>query len=245
MEYVPAVSQLQNEILRMMQDLERALQKPPDQRRWGMVIDLTKCVACDACTVSCKAENKTPPGVNYTLVIKEEVGTYPNVREVFLPRPCMQCDNPPCVEVCPVSATWKNDEGIVVIDYDACIGCRYCITACPYGARTFDFGDFYGDGTPMIALYETAPTFEYGEEHTRNPLQREESPIGNARKCNFCIQRLHEGLLPACINDCIGRSRYFGDLNDPDSLVSELLRERYTFRLKEELGTSPKVFYLS
>lgn len=242
MEYVPAVSQLQNEILRMMQDLERALQKPPDQRRWGMVMDLTKCVACDACTVSCKAENKTPPGVNYTVVLKEEIGIYPNVRAVFLPRPCMQCENPPCVEVCPVTATWQNDEGIVVIDYDVCIGCRYCITACPYGARTFDFGDWYTKDTPMIALYETAPTFEYGEESVRHD---DASPIGNVRKCNFCIQRLHEGLLPACINDCIGRSRYFGDLNDPDSLVSEFLRERYAFRLKEELGTSPKVFYLS
>ncbi|NOX62818.1 MAG: 4Fe-4S dicluster domain-containing protein [Chloroflexi bacterium] len=242
MEYTPVVAQMKNQIVRMMEDLERALQKPPSERRWGMVIDLSKCVACDACTVSCKAENKTPPGVNYTLVIKEEVGTYPNVREVFLPRPCMQCENPPCVDVCPVSATWKNEEGVVVIDYDVCIGCRYCITACPYGARTFDFGDWYTKNTPMLAPYETAPTFEYGEERVR---QDDVSPIGNVRKCNFCIQRLHEGLLPACINDCIGRARYFGDLNDPDSLVSELLRERYSFRLKDELGTSPKVFYLS
>jgi molybdopterin-containing oxidoreductase family iron-sulfur binding subunit len=242
MEYVPAVSQMKNQLVRMLEDLDRALQKPPSERRWGMVIDLGKCVACDACTVSCKAENKTPPGVNYTVVLKEEVGTYPNVRRVFLPRPCMHCENPPCVEVCPVSATWKNDEGIVVIDYDVCIGCRYCMTACPYGARNFDFGDWYTEDTPMLAPYETAPTFEYGEERVRHA---DVSPIGNVRKCNFCIQRLHEGLLPACINDCIGRARFFGDLNDPDSLVSELLRERYSFKLKEELGTSPKVFYLS
>ncbi|HIC89838.1 MAG TPA: 4Fe-4S dicluster domain-containing protein [Anaerolineae bacterium] len=239
---MPVVQEMENAIVRMLEDLQRALQKPPSERRWGMVIDLTKCVDCNACTVSCKAENKTPPGVNYTVVIKEEVGTYPNVREMFLPRPCMHCENPPCVHVCPVHATWQNEEGVVVIDYDACIGCRYCITACPYGARTFDFGDWYTEGTPMLAPYETVPTFEYGEERVR---REDESPVGNVRKCHFCLHRVHEGLLPACINDCIGRARYFGDLNDPDSLVSELLRERYSFRLKEELGTHPKVFYLS
>ena len=239
---MPVVQEMENTIIRMMEDLQRALQKPPSERRWGMVIDLTKCVACDACTVSCKAENKTPPGVNYTVVIKEEVGTYPNVRETFLPRPCMHCDNPPCVDVCPVSATWQNEEGVVVVDYDACIGCRYCMTACPYGARNFDFGEWYTEDTPKLAPYETAPTFEYGERRVRSD---HESPVGNVRKCHFCLHRVREGLLPACINDCIGRARYFGDLTDPDSLVSELLRERYSFRLKEELGTQPKVFYLS
>ncbi|NOZ29998.1 MAG: 4Fe-4S dicluster domain-containing protein [Chloroflexi bacterium] len=239
---MPVVQEMENTIIRMMEDLQRALQKPPSERRWGMVIDLTKCVACDACTVSCKAENKTPPGVNYTVVIKEEVGTYPNVREAFLPRPCMHCDNPPCVDVCPVSATWQNEEGVVVVDYDACIGCRYCMTACPYGARNFDFGEWYTEDTPKLAPYETAPTFEYSERRVRS---NHESPVGNVRKCHFCLHRVREGLLPACINDCIGRARYFGDLTDPDSLVSELLRERYSFRLKEELGTQPKVFYLS
>ncbi len=239
---MPVVQEMENTIIRMMEDLQRALQKPPSERRWGMVIDLTKCVACDACTVSCKAENKTPPGVNYTVVIKEEVGTYPNVREAFLPRPCMHCDNPPCVDVCPVSATWQNEEGVVVVDYDACIGCRYCMTACPYGARNFDFGEWYTEDTPKLAPYETAPTFEYSERRVRSD---HESPVGNVRKCHFCLHRVREGLLPACINDCIGRARYFGDLIDPDSLVSELLRERYSFRLKEELGTQPKVFYLS
>ncbi|MEJ2556019.1 MAG: 4Fe-4S dicluster domain-containing protein [Anaerolineae bacterium] len=239
---MPVVQEMENAIVRMLDDVKRALQKPPSERRWGMVIDLSKCVACDACTVSCKAENKTPPGVNYTVVLKEEVGTYPNVREVFLPRPCMHCENPPCVEVCPVGATHQTEEGTVVIDYDVCIGCRYCITACPYGARTFDFGEWYTKGTPMLAAYEIASTFEYGEERVRADGA---SPEGNVRKCHLCLHRVHEGLLPACINDCIGRARYFGDLNDPDSLVSELLRERYSFRLKEELGTHPKVFYLS
>ncbi|MCB2178421.1 4Fe-4S dicluster domain-containing protein [bacterium] len=242
MPYVPVVMEMENALVRMLKDIERALQKPASERRWGMVIDLTKCVACDACTVSCKAEKKTPPGVNYTIVLKEEVGTYPNVRGMYLPRPCMHCDEPPCVDVCPVNATWKNEEGIVVIDYDKCIGCRTCVTACPYGARTFDFGEYYTTDTPELAAYDTCPTYEYGDEIVR---EGNKSPIGNVRKCNFCIERLHEGLLPACINDCIGRARYFGDLNDPESLVSELVGKRYGFRLKEELGTQPKVIYLS
>ena len=102
---------------------------------WGMVIDLAKCVGCDSCTVACKAENRTPPGITYNVVLERETGAYPNVRLEALPRPCMQCENPPCVSVCPVQATYKGDDGIVVIDADRCIGCKYCMAACPYGAR--------------------------------------------------------------------------------------------------------------
>ncbi len=112
-------------LLRMQRDLERALRKPVAQRKWGMVIDTRKCVGCSACTVACVMENKLPPGVVYRPVIDMEVGEYPNVSRKFLPRPCMQCDKPPCVPVCPVGATWKRPDGIVVIDYNACIGCRY------------------------------------------------------------------------------------------------------------------------
>jgi molybdopterin-containing oxidoreductase family iron-sulfur binding subunit len=109
--------------------------------KYGFVIDLKKCIGCDACTVACKAENKTPPGVTYCWVVKDELGKYPNVREKFTPMLCHQCDIPPCVQVCPVKATYKMDNGIVVIDYERCIGCRYCLTACPYGARYSDFGN--------------------------------------------------------------------------------------------------------
>jgi len=234
--------EMENTILRMREDIQRALQKAVDERRWAMVIDLTKCVGCESCTIACKAENKTPPSVSYNIVLKEEAGTYPNVREVFVPRPCMQCQEPPCVPVCPVRATFQRPDGIVAIDYDQCIGCRYCMTACPYGARSFDFGEWYGEGTPETPVYETVPTYEYGKVQVR---QQDASPIGNVRKCHFCLHRLNEGLLPACISDCIGRSRYFGDLSDPDSLVSELLAERYSFKLRDELGTKPSVFYLS
>src|SRR3990172_3554784 len=113
-------------LLRMQADLKRALKKPVEQRRWVMVIDLRKCAGCSACTVACISENKLPPGVVYRPVMDEEFGTYPNVTRRFLPRPCMQCDSPPCVPVCPVNATHKGEDGIVVIDYERCIGCRYC-----------------------------------------------------------------------------------------------------------------------
>lgn len=228
-------------LLRMYAELKRALEKPLDQRKWIMVIDLQKCIGCAACTLACKAENHTPPGVVYNPVLEEEIGEYPNVTRRFLPRPCQQCDDPPCVPVCPVNATWKRPDGIVVIDYNACIGCRYCLTACPYGARYFDFGDAYTDGTPGRQPYEEAPSPEYGREWHRNGRR---SPVGNARKCQFCIHRLDAGMLPACVTTCIGGALHFGDKNDPDSLVSQLAASPRRMRLKEELGTEPKVYYL-
>jgi len=232
-------------VLRMHDDLARALEKPLSERHWGMVIDLRRCVGCHACTVACKSENKTPPGVAYHVVIEEEIGRYPNVARRFLPRPCLQCQRPPCVQVCPVHATYRRPDGIVAIDYDVCIGCRYCLAACPYGARSFDFGDFYTAGrAPQVAAYDTAPSFEYGKAHRREPSRRHDSPIGNARKCTFCLHRLDKGMLPACISTCIGGARTFGDLNDPQSLVSQLAASPNVMRLKEELGTEPSVYYL-
>ncbi len=230
----------------MRDDLQRALEKPAEKRQWGMVIDLMKCIGCDACTISCKAENGTPPGVVYNVVLKEEIGTYPNVRFRNIPRPCMQCIKAPCIKACPVGATWKRPDGITAIDYAKCIGCRYCMAACPYGARYFDFGEYYTDETPNPQDYERLPTYEYmstpiGERWDRTNGR---SPTGNVRKCHFCIHRLSKGLLPACIGTCMGRSRYFGDLNDPTSLVSELVMRGSTMRLKEELGTEPSVYYL-
>lgn len=209
------------------------------RKRYGMAIDLRRCVGCEACTVACKQENHTPPGVAYAKVIKEEVGEYPHVRRRFLPVLCNHCENPPCTDVCPVGATWKRQEdGIVVVDYDICIGCRYCITACPYGARYFDFGDNYQE--PM-SEFERQPSPEYGEYRDRTTGG---SPIGNVRKCTFCLHRLARGEQPACVQTCMPRARTFGDLNDPDSEISRLVAERRGFRLKEELGTEPNVFYL-
>lgn len=228
-------------VQRMQRELALALRKPMAERRWVMVIDVAKCTGCTSCTIACKAENKLPPGVVYRPVLDIETGTYPNVSRRFLPRPCMQCDNPPCTKVCPVGATYKRPDGIVAIDYDRCIGCRYCLAACPYGARSFDFGEQYTDGTPAVQPYETLATFEYGGEHPREAGQ---SPIGNARKCHFCLHRLDAGMLPACVTTCLGRATYFGDANDPNSLVSELITSPRAMRLKEELGTHPNVYYL-
>lgn len=207
--------------------------------KWVMVIDLAKCIGCDACTVSCKAENRTPPGVSYNVLLEEEVGTYPNVRRVSIPRPCMQCDNAPCVQVCPVGATFKLDNGIVAIDYDRCIGCRYCMAACPYGARSFDFGLTYEE---EMEGYEQLQAPEYGKD--RGPRTKRRSPVGNVRKCHFCYHRLQRGEEPACVETCIANARYFGDLNDPNSLVSKLVASPRAFRLKAELGTEPRVWYL-
>ena len=200
---VTAVDGPQDPLERMRADLARAMQKPEADRRWVMVIDLRKCVGCNACTISCVAENHLPPGVVYQPVLEEEIGTFPNVSKRFLPRPCMQCDNPPCVPVCPVNATWKRDDGIIAIDYDKCIGGRYCITAYPYNARTFDKGLTYNlenlqgvaagalVGTLDAEQYELAAPHEYNEERPRDEGR---SPIDNARKCHFCLHWLEKGL---------------------------------------------------
>jgi Fe-S-cluster-containing dehydrogenase component len=248
---LPSFTGQQDVLLRLHEDLQRTLKKPIEERRWVMVIDLRKCVGCHACTIACVAENKLPPGVVYRQVVEDEFGTYPNVSMRFTPRPCLHCDEPPCVDVCPVSATYKRVDGIVVVDYDRCIGCRYCMNACPYNSRYFDFGfSQYKDapqadglvmGKKQGGMLETLPSFEYGETRTR---QREESPIGNVRKCHFCLHRLEVGELPACTATCIGRATYFGDANDPESLVSELVASPNVMRLREELGTQPKVYYL-
>jgi molybdopterin-containing oxidoreductase family iron-sulfur binding subunit len=217
--------------------------------RYGMVIDTRRCVGCKACVVACKAENKTPPGVSYTVVVEEAVANRFDDKPIFMTKPCFHCENPPCVDVCPVSATFKRaQDGIVVIDYDRCIGCRYCITGCPYGARYFDFGENYAPvvaGTP----YAQVPSPEYNQFRPRLP---EASPAGNVRKCTFCLHLQDQdgrydkgaGRWPACAKTCTGHAIFFGDFNDPESEVSKLVRERQPVRLKEELGTEPNVHYL-
>lgn len=207
--------------------------------KWAMVIDLQKCIGCDSCTVACKAENRTPPGVRYNVLLETVRGTYPHVVKTQIPRPCMQCGNAPCVQVCPVKATYKLPSGITAIDYERCIGCRYCIAACPYGARYFDFGQDYEQ--EMIGFNQIQPP-EYGKE--RGPRKKGKSPQGTVRKCTFCMHRLFRGEEPACVETCIGDARYFGDLNDPESLVAKLVASSRSFVLQEEQGTRPRVYYL-
>lgn len=240
--------------LRMQRELENAMSRPVEKRKWIMVIDTRKCVGCQACTIACIAENRLPPGVVYRPVIQKESGEYPNVALHFLPRPCMQCEKPSCVPVCPVKATWKRPDGIVVVDYDKCIGCRYCLNACPYAARTSDFGRDYTTGeasgsreikdSPIYgspAPWEGLPSFEYGKSWNRRDHG---SPVGNARKCHFCLHRLEKGLLPACVTTCIGRATYFGDSKDPDSLVTELITKNNVQTLLPHWDNKPNCYYI-
>ncbi len=240
-------------LIRMQRDLKRSLGKDRSAVKWGMVIDLAKCIGCHACTVACVAENKLPPGVVYRPVLEQESGTYPAVGRKFTPRPCLHCQNPPCTKVCPVNATYTNETGVVVVDYNRCIGCRYCLVACPYSARTSDFGDWYTRGATeakgvvqgqkaAAAGYEVDPAAEYGKNW---PKRGNGSPVGNARKCHFCLHRLAVGVLPACVTTCIGRATIFGNRNDPESLVFQMIGSARMFRLKEELGTKPAVYYLA
>lgn len=207
--------------------------------KWGMVIDLKKCIGCETCTVSCKAENRTPPGMSYNVVLETELGDYPNISVVNLPRPCMQCDKPACVQVCPTRASFKMENGIVAIDNDRCIGCRYCMVACPYGARSYDFGNGYEE---EMMGYDEITSPEYGMD--RGERKKGKVPEGTVRKCSFCFHRLERGEEPACVETCIGDARFFGDFNDPNSVVSKLAASPRAFRLKEELGTQPRVVYL-
>ena len=177
---------MQKDILvTMHEDLERALEKPPEKRRWAMLLDVRKCVGCHACTVACVSENKLPPKLYYRPVYDYERGKYPNVSRTFLPRPCMQCDKPPCVAACPVKgkdgATWKETTGIgagtVPIDYKKCIGCGKCVPACPYGARTLDDGTYHSDGTPELQKYETDAVVRV----PRGVAARRQEPAGRQR----------------------------------------------------------------
>jgi len=223
--------------------------------RWGMVIDLDKCFACQSCTVACRMENNTPVAgpdqasrdrvILWNEVLPFAEGEYPQVVMTFIPRPCQHCDNPPCTKVCPVKATYKDEEGIVVVDYDRCIGCRFCTVACPYQVRYFNW---YKPEWPEML-----------KEHLNPDPEVAPRPKGVVEKCTFCTQRLRKAreradaegrpfkatdFVPACVQTCTGHARYFGDLDDPDSLVSQLAASPRAFRLLEEMGTQPKVYYL-
>jgi len=197
--------------------------------KWGMVIDLKRCIGCYGCQLSCKAEHGTPPGVFYARVLKCEEGEYPSVRQLFLPVLCNHCEDAPCVDTCPTGASFKWEDGIVDIDHDKCVGCRTCMMACPYGQR------FYNDKDPH---YFPQGTTAYEEKrvvgHPRNVVM----------KCNFCRERLAVGKLPACVTNCPTTARIFGDLDDPLSEVSRLIKDRGGFPLHPELGTKPSVYYL-
>lgn len=211
-----------DELAIIQEDIKRAIGKPGT--KWAMLIDLRRCTACKACTAGCVAEQKSPPGVMYRPVYEEETGKFPAVKRRFTPRPCQQCDNPPCVEACPNKgenkATWKAGNGIVMINYEQCIGCGRCVIACPYKARTLDAGAFHTEDTPKIEEYDMAPTWEYSKKW---PRQKNHSPAGNARKCHFCLHRLKNGMVPMCVSTCICRANFFGDTEDRESLIYKMM----------------------
>lgn len=189
--------------------------------KWGMVLDLTRCAGCYSCVVTCKLENNTRPGVNWNGVSKVEWGNHPDAHQAFMLNLCMHCDNPPCVKACPSGATFKREDGIVKTDYEKCISCGYCVHACPYNARQINERDIYNFKEP--APYETE-----GIQH-----------LGVSEKCTFCYQRVDEGRKPACVQNCPGLARIFGDLDDSNSDISKYIQ---THKVHHVGGTS--IYYV-
>jgi Fe-S-cluster-containing dehydrogenase component/DMSO reductase anchor subunit len=212
----------------------------PQVPRWGMVVDLNRCVGCQTCTIACKHANDTQPEVQWRSVVDVEFGTFPNVERLFLVVGCQHCANPPCVPVCPTGATKQRADGLVTMDYETCIGCASCAVACPYQARTIahDHNSYFDEETQQ-------------EAYTRH-RERE----GVAQKCTFCIDRIDDGMdrgltpgvdwdvTPACAGSCVTQAIQFGDFNDAHSNVSTLARENPNFQMHEHLGTDPQIRYL-
>lgn len=211
------------------------------QHHWGMVIDLSKCIGCRYCVYACQAVNDVRDDMQWNVYLMDQTET----GDIFhMTRPCMHCQEPPCAEVCPTGATYKRADGLVAIDYDKCIGCRYCMVACPYEVRRFNWADHTKD----------AKMNNYQPQYGSPEVPRR--PRGVVEKCTFCRQRIdrgvsnglmpgvHRSATPACVNICPVHARAFGDLNDPSSEVSQIIAKTPTFRLREELGTEPSVYYV-
>ncbi|MGI5950877.1 MAG: 4Fe-4S dicluster domain-containing protein [Brooklawnia sp.] len=205
-------------------------------KRLAMLIDTKRCFGCHTCAVACKTENNLPDGMWWNRVVTvggdqmdTPSGTFPNLSMFFITLACQHCDDPPCVPVCPTGATYKREsDGVVLVDYDKCIGCGACVQACPYdGVRTRNAEEMqYVTGFPV------------GDANVQ-----QQQPLTVA-KCTFCDHRLAKGQQPACIEVCPARARVFGDLNDPESEVSQLVETRETFTLRPEKGTNPSVIFL-
>ena len=199
--------------------------------RYGMVIDLRKCVGCNSCTAACKQANATPPGIFWSKVLNYESGEYPQARLRFLPMLCMHCQEAPCLEACPTGATYRGDGGLVLVNDDLCIGCRYCMMACPYEARSYNYN------APK-AYYTGLELTEFEQAGYKG------HPKSAIEKCNFCQPRLQAGQQPACVVTCPSEARIFGDLDDPESQVAILVASGLAKPRLEEQGTRPSVFYI-
>jgi molybdopterin-containing oxidoreductase family iron-sulfur binding subunit len=228
-------------------DLEVGNEPPLEGVVFGYALNISKCKGTRRCVEACIAENNTSRNsqVQYIRVLELDQGnldlnradhyfdaeTVPRRGKFYLPIQCMQCDNPPCVKACPVEATWKEPDGVIVVDYNWCIGCRYCMTACPYWARHFNWH---------------APELPQDQINTdTHYLSNRPRAKGVMEKCTFCLQRTRKGKLPACLEACPTGARVFGNLLDPNSDIRYVLENKTVFRLKEDLGTEPKFWYYS
>lgn len=219
---------------------------PVEGSLFGYALDISRCIGCRRCVYACVKENNQSrsPQVHWITVLQMDQNegvnlhhadayyapkSVPEPDKFYFPVACQQCENPPCVKTCPVQATWKERDGIVVVDYDWCLGCRCCVTACPYGARHFNWT------TPTVPSDEINPETEY--------LGNRPRPKGVVEKCTFCLQRVRQGLYPSCVEVCPVGARKFGNLLDPQSEVRYILHNKRVLILKEELNTQPKFFY--
>jgi Fe-S-cluster-containing dehydrogenase component len=224
--------------------IDKAFAAPEGSKsiRWAMAVDLAKCLqkeGCKKCVEACHQAHNVPDfsvqahriewiwKANYEYAFPTDKNEYQvaDIKNAPVPLFCNHCENPPCVRVCPTQATWKREDGIVMMDWHRCIGCRYCMAACPYGSRSFNWTD------PRSRIAKLNPNFP-----TRTK--------GVVEKCNFCEERVGEGDRPFCVKSCPQEAMIFGDLNDPDSAVRKLLQTRYAIRRKPELGTNPRIYYL-
>ena len=197
-----------------------------------MVIDLQRCVGCDACALACKQAYGTLKGTWWNKVLRDEIGTYPNARIRIMPVLCNHCKSAPCVKACPTGASNKQKDGIATVDQEKCVGCRYCMTACPYDARSYNYTkpvSYSLDGKPTV--HEKA----HQDTHQR----------GTVGKCNFCSERLEEGKRPFCAQSCPTEARIFGDLDDPNSQIFKLVAQSGGYQLLAHLGTQPSIYYLN
>lgn len=202
--------------------------------RMGMAVDLNRCIGCQTCALACKMQNNVPMGMLWNRVLTESdegidgvQGVYPDVEKKYVPVSCQHCENAPCVKVCPVEATYKDENGRVLIDYDRCIGCRYCMAACPYNVRVFKWEEAAQN-----------PNFKYGDPRV---LDRK---VGVVEKCSLCKELTDDGNEPRCVQTCPAEARIFGDLDDPESTISRYIREHDAEVLLAEKGTKPSVYYI-